>query len=233
MKKLSLPLAVFAGLALSAAPAFAELSVNVGAISVMPSDSSSSLNVVETVAGLPANSTGVSVNNNTQLGLTFDYKLNSNWAVQVIAATPFSHDISGTGTLDGLRIGETKHLPPTLMGQYYFNVSNSKFEPFVGVGINYTTFFNTKANAELVTTLEAIGATTATDRVSIKLDDSWGLALQAGFNYAVSETVGVHFMVSKIQLDTDAAVRVNGTTIEQVNVTIDPLVAMLGVRWSF
>ena len=72
--------------ALSAVPAFANLSVNVGAITVAPNDSSSTLNVVESVAGLPAGSTQVAVNNNTQLGLTIDYKFNNNWTAELIAA---------------------------------------------------------------------------------------------------------------------------------------------------
>lgn len=224
--------AVTLGLGLLAAPAMAEFSVNVGAISVMPSDSSSNLNVVESVANLPAGSTGVKVNTNTQLGLTFDYKFDKNWAVQLIAATPFSHDITGEGSIDGLKIGKTKHLPPTLLGQYYFDVGNSNIQPFIGLGINYTNFFNTEADAALVDTLVAIGAAGATDDVSIKLKNSWGLAAQAGVNVKLSDNWGIHFMVSKIDIDTRADVRVAGSTIQSVDVKIDPLVAMIGVRWT-
>lgn len=224
--------AVTLGLGLLAAPAMAEFSVNVGAIGVIPSDSSSNLNVVESVANLPAGSTGVKVNTNTQLGLTFDYKFDKNWAVQLIAATPFSHDITGEGSIDGLKIGKTKHLPPTLLGQYYFDVGNSNIQPFIGLGINYTNFFNTEADAALVDTLVAIGAAGANDDVSIKLKNSWGLAAQAGVNVKLSDNWGIHFMVSKIDIDTRADVRVAGSTIQSVDVKIDPLVAMIGVRWT-
>lgn len=232
MKKSLVNLGMIVGLSLASAPALANFAVNVGAITVMPSDSSGSLNVIEQVASLPANSTAVGVNSNTQLGLTFDYKFNNNWGLQLIAATPFSHDITAKGSIDGLRIGETKHLPPTLLAQYYFDLGSTKFQPFVGLGINYTNFFSTKANTELVGTLESLGVTTGADKVSIKLKDSWGLAAQAGFNYAISDSLGFHFMVSKMQLDTDAQVRVNGNSVQQVNVTIDPTVVMFGLRWS-
>lgn len=224
--------AVTLGLGLLAAPAMAEFSVNVGAIGVMPSDSSSNLNVVESVANLPAGSTGVKVNTNTQLGLTFDYKFDKNWAVQLIAATPFSHDITGEGSIDGLKVGKTKHLPPTLLAQYYFDVGNSNIQPFIGLGVNYTNFFNTEADAALVDTLVAIGAAGAADDVSIKLKNSWGLAAQAGVNVKLSDNWGIHFMVSKIDIDTRADVRVAGSTIQSVDVKIDPLVAMIGVRWT-
>ncbi|WP_317628498.1 OmpW family outer membrane protein, partial [Escherichia coli] len=39
-------------------------------------------------------------------------------------------------------IATVHHLPPTLMAQWYFGDSGSKFRPYIGAGINYTTFFN-------------------------------------------------------------------------------------------
>lgn len=219
--------------ALSAVPAFANLSVNVGAITVAPNDSSSTLNVVETVAGLPAGSTQVAVNNNTQLGLTIDYKFNNNWTAELIAATPFSHDVNVKGSaIDGLDVGSTKHLPPTLVAQYHFDMGNSKFDPFVGVGLNYTKFFDASASDTLKTTLRALNVTTASDDVDLELDDSVGLALQAGVNYKINENWGAHFAVSKIDIDTEANVTVNGNSIQKVDVQIDPMVVMVGVRFS-
>lgn len=219
--------------ALSAVPAFANLSVNVGAITVAPNDSSSTLNVVETVAGLPAGSTQVAVNNNTQLGFTIDYKINNNWTAELIAATPFSHDVNVKGSLiDGLDIGSTKHLPPTLVAQYHFDLGNSKFDPFVGVGLNYTKFFDASASDTLKTTLRTLNVTKAGDNVDLDLDDSFGLALQAGVNYKINDNWGAHFAVSKIDIDTEANVTVNGNSIQKVDVQIDPMVVMVGVRFS-
>lgn len=221
-------------LALGAAmPAYADISVNVGAIGVMPNDSSGSLPVIETVAGAPVGSMGVSVNSDVQLGLTIDYKINDNWTVELIAATPFSHDIKGTGAIAGLNVGKTKHLPPTLMAQYHFDVGHDAFKPFVGLGLNYTTFFEDKVDPELAGTLTSLGVTTANDSLDLALSDSFGYALQAGFNYKLSEQWGVHFMVSRMDIDTTADVRINGVTAESVDVKIDPTVAMLGLRYMF
>jgi len=221
-------------LALGAAmPAYADISVNVGAIGVMPNDSSGSLPVIESVAGVPAGSMGVSVNSDVQLGLTIDYKIDENWTLELIAATPFSHDIHGTGAIAGLKVGSTKHLPPTFMAQYHFDVGSDAFKPFVGLGLNYTTFFEDKVDPELTDTLGALGVITASDTVDLALSDSFGYALQAGFNYKLSAKWGVHFMLSHMDIDTTADVRINGITAESVDVKIDPTVAMLGVRYSF
>ncbi|MBY6062752.1 hypothetical protein CWI80_08375 [Pseudidiomarina sediminum] len=216
-----------------AAPAAADISVNVGAIGVMPNDSSASLPVIETVAGLNAGSTGVTVDNNTQLGITFDYQLDQNWSLELVAATPFKHDIYGSGALEGLKIGETKHLPPTLLAQYHFDVGNDAIDPFVGVGVNYTTFFEEKVSADLAGVLTDLSVITADDHVELALSNSWGYALQAGVNVALNDKWGVHFMVSRMAIDTVADVRINGATAESVAVDIDPTVAMLGIRYSF
>ncbi|MBU1308581.1 MAG: outer membrane beta-barrel protein [Gammaproteobacteria bacterium] len=218
---------------LLAAPASADFAVNIGAITVAPDDSSSNLNVIEQVAGLPAGSTAVGVNSNTQLGLTFDYTLTPNWSVQLIAATPFSHEIKVNGSaIDGLKVGKTKHLPPTLLAQYHFMPEQQTFDPFVGVGLNYTVFFDEQVDGQLEGALDALNVTGANDAVSLKLKSSFGLALQAGVNIKLSDSLGLHLMLSKMDIDTTGRVRVNGNTVQSVAVNIDPYVAMLGLRWT-
>ena len=204
---------------LIAAPfANANLSVNIGAIHVNPDSSSSAINEAPTL--------GLGVDSNTQLGITFDYALNDNWVIELVAATPFSHDITGEDGLAGAGIGKTKHLPPTLLAQYHFGDASAAFRPFIGAGLNYTIFFDEQAGADLKATL-------GTDDVEIKLDDSFGLAAQAGFNYSLNETWGVHGMVSLIDIDTDATVYANGTKALTSTVNIDPVVFMLGLKYKF
>ncbi|KKO48371.1 membrane protein [Arsukibacterium sp. MJ3] len=219
--------------ALAAAPAVADFAINVGAISVAPNDSSSSLNVIEQVAGLTSGSTAVAVNSNTQLGLTMDYRFQSNWAIQLIAATPFSHEMTVQGSaIDGLKVGKTKHLPPTLLAQYHFMPANQTFDPFVGVGLNYTLFFDEQVDNELTTALQALGVTSANDSVTLKAKNSIGLALQAGVNIKFSDNLGLHLMLSKMDIDTTGRVQVNGNTVQSVDINIDPYVAMIGLRWT-
>lgn len=221
-------------LSFATAPAMANWGLNVGPIIVAPDSSSSNLDVIEQVAGLPEGSTQATVNNNTQLGLTIDYKFTPNWAVQLIAATPFSHDIKVKGSaIDGLNIGDTKHLPPTLLAQYYFDTGNDRVQPFVGLGLNYTTFFNEGVHNDLTGALQDLGVTTDSDKVGLSLKDSFGYALQVGVNIKLTDNLAAHLMVSKMDIETTGRVQVNGTTIQSVNVNIDPVVAMAGLRWTF
>ena len=58
----------------------------------------------------------ISVDDGTSAVISATYMFSSNFGFEVLAAWPFSHDIMA-GSADGsaeLKIGETKHLPPTL-----------------------------------------------------------------------------------------------------------------------
>lgn len=216
--KTKLSIALLTSLLALSPAANANLSVNVGAINVNPDNDSSKINEAPTLA--------LRADDDTQLGITVDYALDDNWVIELVAATPFSHDVQGAGGLAGNKIAKIKHLPPTLLAQYHFLDSTYKFRPFVGIGINYTTFFDEQPSA-------ALKATLGTDDVEVKLDDSFGFAAQAGFNYMMSENWGLHGMVSLIDIDTDATVYADGAKALTSTVEIDPVVAMFGVKYKF
>jgi len=204
-------------LALSPA-AHANFSVNVGAINVNPDNSSSAINEAPTL--------GLKGDSDTQLGITIDYAFNDKWVLELIAATPFSHDVNGAGGLAGNKIADIKQLPPSLVAQYHFLDTSYALRPFVGVGINYTAFFDEQPSQALKTTL-------GTDDVEVKLDDSFGFVAQVGANYKIDKNWGLHAMVSLIDIDTDATVYANGAKALTSTVELDPVVAMFGVRYSF
>ncbi|KZN63670.1 OmpW/AlkL family protein [Pseudoalteromonas luteoviolacea] len=210
--------ALLSTLLVTAPLAQAQFSVNVGAIHVNPIDSASAINENRAL--------GLSADSDTQLGITFDYQYNDNLVFELVAATPFSHTVEGQGGLAGNDIAEIKHLPPTLLAQYHFFDASAKFRPFIGAGLNYTVFFDEEASAALKQTLK-------TDDVKVDLDNSFGLALQMGFNYEINDKWGLHVMVSKMDIDTDATVYANGVQALTSDVEIDPFVAMIGAKYKF
>lgn len=152
-----------------------------------------------------------SVDSNTQLGATFVYMIDNNIGFEVLAATPFSHDVSATGL--GV-VGETKHLPPTFSIQYYFN-PETKLRPYIGAGINYTTFFDSE-------TIPALGG-------DLDIDDSFGLAVQAGVDYDIDDKWFVTADVRYISIETTATVAAVGSS----DVDINPTVFSIGVGYKF
>lgn len=216
--KTKLSIAIFTSLLALSPAANANISVNVGAINVNPDNSGSAIDQAPTL--------GLRGDSDTQLGITLDYAFNDNWTLELIAATPFSHDVEGTGGLAGNKIADIKHLPPSLVAQYHFLDSTYAIRPFVGVGINYTTFFDEQPS-------QALKSTLGTDDVEVKLDDSFGLVAQVGANYKIDKNWGLHAMVSVMDIDTDATVYADGAKALTSTVELDPVVAMFGVRYSF
>lgn len=128
--------------------------------------------------------------------ITFEYFIADRIGIELLASWPFKHDLE----LGGTQIGDTKHLPPTLSLQYYFT-NNSSITPFIGAGINYTYFFDEDLDS---------GA-------SLELDDSWGLALHAGADFALSEKSALRADVRYIDIETEATV--GGTNIGDVDIS--------------
>ena len=124
--------------------------VRVGATTVAPNDDSDKITLPtqpdETVLR------GVEVDHDTQLGLIPVYMITDNWGMELLAATPFEHDISVKGL--PLDAGSTKHLPPTLSLQWYPRGGSSGWQPYVGVGLNYTLFFDEEVDRDLEGALE-------------------------------------------------------------------------------
>ncbi len=159
---------------------------------------------------------GLDVESDTQLGLTFTYMMNTNVGVEVLAATPFKHEVKSS-TLGGATVAETKQLPPTVNAIYYFN-SKSAFKPYVGAGVNYTKFFSTKG----------VGALDGTD---VELKDSWGLSAQIGADYALSEQLHVNASVRYIDIQTELSVA--EANISGAKIDINPYVYSVMIGYKF
>ena len=224
-------------LAASAAQAvdLSKLSVNVGLVNVSPDDSSSYLNDVDALLGLPTNSTSLEVDSDTQVAITFDYKIDDNWGLELWTATPFSHEITvkdSSGAVNGLKAGETKQLPPTLLAQYHFGDPSAKLRPFVGAGINITIFFQEEVKS-LDSALTNAGKITTDDKLELELDTSIGLALQAGVNYKIDEKWGVHATIAWADIQAEGEVKLNGDKFQEVDVELDPTIFILAASYQF
>ena len=131
--------------------------------------------------------------------------------MELLAATPFKHVVH----LNGAKAAEVSHLPPTVSLQYHFNPGAS-VSPFVGVGLNYTAFFDVHETGPLAGT-------------QLTLDKSWGAAVHAGIDFALNDRWLISADVRWMDIDTDA--RVNGVKVGTVN--IDPLAYGVAVGYRF
>lgn len=198
--------------------------VRVGATMVEPDESSSLISTAATGA-LPG--TAVGVGNSTQLGLNFVYMWSDNIGLEVLAATPFEHDLSVSGldqygftTTD---LGNTKQLPPTFSALYFFGNSNSSIRPYIGAGVNYTTFFSEDLSSSAETELGAHG---------LDIDDSFGVSARAGVDWIINDKWMLNASVWNIDIETDASFDSALGKVE-ASVDIDPWVYMISLGYKF
>lgn len=234
MKNTILSTAIVSALTITSASALAykagDMVVRGGLATVAPDANSTNILVGGADFALPNIGTvgGVDVNNNTQLGLTFAYFLTDNWNIEVLAATPFSHDIE---ILGGTKLGSTKHLPPTVTANYYFAAPDAKFQPYVGVGVNYTIFFDEEFEQSAVSLVEGAAGATISD---LSLDGSFGLAAQVGADYEISDGIFLNASIRYINIETEAEFKVNGADLGRIDtVEINPWVYTLSVGYKF
>lgn len=135
--------------------------------------------------------------------------ITNNFALELILATQ-RHDV----TAGGVNVGKVSHLPPTVTAQWHF-MPEATFRPYVGVGLNYTRFYD----------IELGGGTLTVDK------NSWGPALQIGADIPITRTLFLNVDVKKIWIKTDVKSTATGATLTDLK--INPWVYGVGIGMRF
>ena len=206
-----------------------DILVRAGAITVNPKADSGSVKVDQ--GPLAGTNLGgkATMSSDTQLGLNFAYMVTDHVGIELLAATPFEHDVkiknTGLDAANG-KLGTLKHLPPTLSVVYYPLDSKSAFQPYVGAGINYTWIYD-----------EHVGSSAQGQGFNnFKAENSWGWAAQVGMDYMINDKWMINGQVRYIDISTKATVENSALpagTRAKVNVDVDPMVYMVGIGYKF
>lgn len=137
------------------------------------------------------------------------YFFTPNIAAELVLTYPQKVKVDAGST----KIGTIKALPPSLMLQYHFT-NLGAFKPYVGLGVNYTVFYD-RGNFVIP------GADV--ERSSL------GLAAQVGFDYMLDKNWSLNMDVKYIQMDTD--VKIGSTKLG--NLDLNPITAGIGVGYRF
>lgn len=220
-RAIPLALALAAGIAM---PAYAQDETGIGAgdvlvrlrgIMVSPTEKAGPI-----TPGVPTGS--VKVDDGYMPEVDFTYMATDHVGAELIVSTT-KHNIQGTGAIAGLgKVADVWALPPTLTLQYHF-APKSHIRPYLGAGVNYTIFYSGDASSSLN---KALGPT------KVKLDDSFGYALQAGIDVDVTKKVFVNLDVKYIDIDTTARLT-TGAAVNKINVSLDPFVFGAGIGFRF
>lgn len=174
-------------------------------IAVVPDESAD----VDTIGG------DVKIGSDYVPEIDLSYFVTDNIAFEVIAATTRHSVKDKNSALGDVDLGHVSLLPPTITAQWHF-LPHQRFNPYVGAGINYTFFYDSKSG----------------DADKVSYDDTFGWALQIGADYNVGDGWFVNVDVKKLFINTDVTVAAAGTTLK-ADVDIDPWIFGLGVGYRF
>lgn len=152
-----------------------------------------------------------SIGSSTRPSITFEYFIRDNLGIEVLAALPFRHSIRS----EGAEIGTVKHLPPVVSLQYHFDLT-PQWKPFVGLGVNFTGFFDAEAKGPL-------------EGADLRVKNSWGLAAHLGTDYWINDRAALRADLRWIDIDSD--VMLDGAKIGRVEV--DPVVVGVSYVMKF
>lgn len=142
-------------------------------------------------------------------------------SAELIAATT-RHSVKDKGSAAGnLDLGHVWLLPPTLSAQVH-PLGRSRFDPYIGAGINYTIFYGSGGTQDI-----------GVQKAKVEYDNRFGYAFQAGINYQIDDSWFLNLDVKKLYLSTSAHVMVGGTEVTRAKVDIDPWLMAVGIGYRF
>lgn len=178
------------------------------AIDVVPDASSS------TITGLGGNVNEIGSDVVPELDIS--YFLNKNISSELILGTTQNTVKANNTAIGQVDLGSVRLLPPTLTLQYHF-MPDAFVNPYLGVGINYTHFYDVK---------------TGNTATSIDYSDSFGPALQVGADVNINKHWMINMDIKKLFIQTNASVDVGSNTYT-TNVKINPVVYGVGIGYRF
>jgi len=224
MKKLTIA-AALAAATMIANPAYAgnaegKLQIKVMATGVLPDGKVTAVN--KNLVGLPA-TTQTTANDNVVPTLAVEYYVSPAISVETICCFT-QHHVTGAGPIAGADVAQhVLILPATVTLKYHLDAGPIK--PYVGVGPSVFFYFDEKPGATAI----ALGAS------KLKMDNKFGVAVQAGFDIPVNDTgMGIsldakkYFMKTTTHFYTAAGVEALSTDHK-----LDPWVISGGVYFSF
>lgn len=159
----------------------------------------------------------IEVRDETIPEVDISYFLTRNLAAELVLTYPQKAEVDvKASAIGGFKAGTFKHLPPTLTLQWHFNPDGT-FRPYVGAGINYTLISNEDLRVPGVTGLHLE-------------NDSWGAALQAGFDVKVAKNLFVNVDVKKVQIRSDLY---SDSGAKVSHLKLDPLLVGIGIGYRF
>ncbi len=205
--------------------------IKLGLVNVEPNSSASAVSGPFT----PVNALSLKVQSQSTLFFSAAREIDSHWEAELALGVPPTHDVKlvilpggvvpgSVAALDGSVAAKVRQVAPTLFANYRFGDGTSQIRPFVGVGMNFTTFDKTESTA--VNNAVNGGPT------NIKLKDSIGLAAQLGVTAKLGGPWSITGAWSTARVKTTMTTNTLGIE-RKADITFHPSVITVAVGYSF
>lgn len=218
-------LASFIALGLASFSAFGQnYTISAGAGYIKLNDKSANLSS-NGPAFLTPQPAAIDVDDTSTVILSFTAKINDRWDAQLAVGVPPEHKVMGKGTLAPYGVvSKVKQAAPTVFLNYKFGAASDALRPFVGVGVNFTRFFDAESTDS--GTLASGGPT------KITLKNSAGMAAQAGINYKFNNTWSANVALATAKVESEMTAT-TGSISRQTTIDFRPTVLTICLGYSF
>jgi outer membrane protein len=165
--------------------------------------------------GAPAGA-DAAVGDATTAIFVYERMVSPSFGIELVLGVPPKITSRGSGSVAFL--GEAlsaRIVAPTLLFNYHFGQPGDALRPYLGAGINYTRFVDIKSPL-------------ASD---VQMSDSYGLAVQAGIDYALDKRWGLFASVAALKVKSDLVAA--GSTVLTTTIDFKPIVYSFGASYRF
>jgi outer membrane protein len=240
-RKAIFPIASAALALMAAANANAQASgtttAGLGWLHVMPQGTSDTVQAVS-VGGVPLDQqipdTGAHAGTSDAASFSVEYHITDNFGAALLIGSPFTSDLIGDDSYSQYGvIGKSRPMAPILEARYHLFAPDAKFRPFVGIGVNYTWFADTRlTNPTFNATNFGPGSST-----HATLSSSWNPTFDVGATYAITKHWSIAASLTYVPMSTTLTTTATTLTGEQIvtklKIRTNPLISLLGVNYTF
>lgn len=211
--------------------------LSIGWLHIAPQGNATPL-TVESIGGMTVNQqvagSGAHASSTDTVGITTEYYVTDNIGVAMLIGLPLTVNLIGDGTLQKYgNLGTTRPMPPAIELRYHLFSAESRFRPFIGLGVNYTWFTQVRTtNSQFVEDSFGPGGS-----AHATLSSSWNPVIEIGANYAITKhwSVGtsVNYMPVKTNLTLNGQTATGTQIVSRSTLRLDPLSVFLKVGYTF
>jgi outer membrane protein len=158
-------------------------------------------------------------------------RLNSHFSAELAIGVPPLTKTLGKGPAalgsvpyNGQAISTARWFAPTLLLQYNFLDESHRFRPYIGVGVNYTKFYDRQSTGA--------GNAASGGPTSLSLPASVGPAATVGLSYRISRRFSVYASYSASQVNTRLTANTAGV-LRTSHIEFAPRATVISAGYSF